>query len=231
MKPPIGLRRVLQQADSVQNRPIRAAGESQSWRSSYSPPVSSRRRPADEDPLLAGVAALVRTHRRAIARAMGIDGTEAVRAVREAYRGGRSGLRAGRDLGGTVGSTGCWRIETDAHSGGRRGVCGDAGLRVGIVHGDGIGVAVAPGVRRGQPQGEPGQDAMRAGAAPICVTRTAMTLQPIDRDTDCRLPPSVQEWLLESHLVRYVVDVVVGLDLSEMERKYAGCGSAAWRGT
>jgi transposase/IS5 family transposase len=52
--------------------------------------------------------------------------------------------------------------------------------------------------------------------------------RPIDRDTAFLLPPSVQEWLPEGHLARYVVDVVEGLDLSELERAYAGKGSAAY---
>jgi transposase len=52
--------------------------------------------------------------------------------------------------------------------------------------------------------------------------------RPIDRDTDFLLPPSVQEWLPEAHLARYVVDVVEGLDLSELERAYAGKGSVAY---
>ena len=52
--------------------------------------------------------------------------------------------------------------------------------------------------------------------------------RPIDRDTDYLLPPSVQDWLPESHLARYVVDVVEGLDLSELERAYAGRGSDAY---
>jgi transposase len=41
------------------------------------------------------------------------------------------------------------------------------------------------------------------------------------------LPPSVQDWLPESHLARYVVDVVEALDLSELERAYAGRGRDA----
>ena len=45
--------------------------------------------------------------------------------------------------------------------------------------------------------------------------------RPIDRDTPLLLP-SVQEWLPEGHLARYVVEVVEGLDLSELERAYAG---------
>jgi transposase len=55
-----------------------------------------------------------------------------------------------------------------------------------------------------------------------------MAFHPIDRDTDFLLPPSVQEWLPEAHLARYVVDVVEQLDLSPMERAYAGRGSAAY---
>ena len=52
--------------------------------------------------------------------------------------------------------------------------------------------------------------------------------RPIDRQTDYLLPPSVQDWLPESHFARYVVDVVEGLDLSAMERAYAGRGSDAY---
>ena len=52
--------------------------------------------------------------------------------------------------------------------------------------------------------------------------------RPIDRQTEYLLPPSVQDWLPESHLARYVVDVVEGLDLSELERAYAGRGSDAY---
>jgi len=52
--------------------------------------------------------------------------------------------------------------------------------------------------------------------------------RPIDREIDYLLPPSVQDWLPESHLARYVVDVVEGLDLTELEREYAGRGSDAY---
>ncbi|MDZ4116910.1 MAG: transposase, partial [Xanthomonadaceae bacterium] len=52
--------------------------------------------------------------------------------------------------------------------------------------------------------------------------------RPIDRETDYLLPPSVQDWLPQSHLARYVVDVVEGLDLTELERAYAGRGSEAY---
>jgi transposase len=52
--------------------------------------------------------------------------------------------------------------------------------------------------------------------------------RPIDRQTDYLLPPSVQDWLPESHLARYVVDVVEALDLSAVTRAYAGRGSDAY---
>ena len=55
-----------------------------------------------------------------------------------------------------------------------------------------------------------------------------MAFHSIDRDTDYLLPPSVQEWLPEAHLARYVVDVVEGLDLLVLERAYAGRGSDAY---
>lgn len=55
-----------------------------------------------------------------------------------------------------------------------------------------------------------------------------MAFHPIDRDMDYLLPPSVPEWLPESHLARYVVDVVEGLDLSELERAYGGRGSDSY---
>jgi len=52
--------------------------------------------------------------------------------------------------------------------------------------------------------------------------------RPIDRDIDYLLPPSVQDWLPERHLARYVVEVVEGLDLSELEQAYAGRGSVPY---
>ena len=44
----------------------------------------------------------------------------------------------------------------------------------------------------------------------------------IDRDIDFLLPPSVHEWLPEGHLARYVVELVEWLDVSDLERAYAG---------
>ena len=50
---------------------------------------------------------------------------------------------------------------------------------------------------------------------------------PVDRDTAYLLPPSVDEWLPEDHLARFVVEVIGKLDLSELVRQYAGRGSNA----
>lgn len=52
--------------------------------------------------------------------------------------------------------------------------------------------------------------------------------RPINRDTDFLLPPSVQDWLPEAHLARYVATVVESLDLSEIERAYSGRGCHAY---
>ncbi len=48
-----------------------------------------------------------------------------------------------------------------------------------------------------------------------------------DRETDYLFPPSMQDWLPEDHLARFVADVVDQLDLSELTRQYAGRGSQA----
>jgi len=42
------------------------------------------------------------------------------------------------------------------------------------------------------------------------------------------LPPSVDEWLPEKHLARFVVEVVDGLDLRAMSGSYRGSGSASY---
>ena len=48
-----------------------------------------------------------------------------------------------------------------------------------------------------------------------------------DRKTDYLLPPSLEDWLNEDHLARFVVEVVDQLDLSNLTRAYAGRGSKA----
>lgn len=52
--------------------------------------------------------------------------------------------------------------------------------------------------------------------------------RPIDRDTGFLLPPSVDEWLPERHLARFVVEVIDGLDVSAMSKSYRGSGSASY---
>jgi transposase/IS5 family transposase len=51
---------------------------------------------------------------------------------------------------------------------------------------------------------------------------------PIDRDSEYLFPPSVQDWLPETHLARYIANVIESLDLSGIERAYAGRGSDAY---
>src|ERR1700742_1271844 len=52
--------------------------------------------------------------------------------------------------------------------------------------------------------------------------------RPTDRLTGFLMPPSVDEWLPEKHLARFVVEVVDGLDLSAMSKSYRGSGSASY---
>ncbi len=54
------------------------------------------------------------------------------------------------------------------------------------------------------------------------------TFRPVDRDTGFLMPPSVDEWLPERHLARFVVEVIEGLDLRAMIGSYRGCGEAAY---
>jgi transposase len=50
----------------------------------------------------------------------------------------------------------------------------------------------------------------------------------IDRETGFLLPPSVDEWLPEKHLARFVVEVIDRLDLRAMSGAYRGSGSASY---
>jgi transposase len=54
------------------------------------------------------------------------------------------------------------------------------------------------------------------------------TFRPVDRDTGFLFPPSVDEWLPERHLARFVVEVVGGLNLRAMIGSYRGGGEAAY---
>ena len=52
--------------------------------------------------------------------------------------------------------------------------------------------------------------------------------RPVDRETGFLLPPSVEEWLPERHLARFVVEVIEQLDLSAFVKAYRGSGSASY---
>ena len=50
----------------------------------------------------------------------------------------------------------------------------------------------------------------------------------VDRETLYLFPPSVEDWLPEQHLARFVVDVVSKLDLHKLKMPYTGVGSEAF---
>jgi transposase len=52
--------------------------------------------------------------------------------------------------------------------------------------------------------------------------------RPIDRQTRFLLPPSVEDWLPQKHLARFVVELIDGLDVSAMSGAYRGSGSASY---
>ena len=50
--------------------------------------------------------------------------------------------------------------------------------------------------------------------------------KPIKRDMNYLFPPSMNDWLPEQHLARFIVEIVEQLDLKAMERAYGTSGSA-----
>jgi transposase len=52
--------------------------------------------------------------------------------------------------------------------------------------------------------------------------------RPSDRLTGFLMPPSVDEWLPERHLARFVTELIESLDLSAMSKAYRGTGSASY---
>lgn len=50
---------------------------------------------------------------------------------------------------------------------------------------------------------------------------------PVNRNQQYLLPPSVDEWLPDNHLARFIVEVIDQLDLSRLVGRYQGRGSAA----
>src|SRR5271163_2629549 len=63
---------------------------------------------------------------------------------------------------------------------------------------------------------------------PLTSMEVMSNFRPINRDTGFLLPPSVDEWLPQRHLARFVVEVIDGLDLSELVKAYRGSGSASY---
>lgn len=53
----------------------------------------------------------------------------------------------------------------------------------------------------------------------------AVTFVPIDRETPYLFPPSVQDYVPEDHLARFVVEIVEQLDVSRLALTYSGKGS------
>lgn len=53
----------------------------------------------------------------------------------------------------------------------------------------------------------------------------AVNFVELDRETPYLLPPSLQDWLPEGHLARFVVEIVEQLDLRSLKGSYAGRGS------
>ncbi|CAE6875988.1 hypothetical protein R69746_08785 [Paraburkholderia aspalathi] len=52
---------------------------------------------------------------------------------------------------------------------------------------------------------------------------------PVDRQTGYLLPPSVEDWLPEDHLARFVVEVIEQLDLPELSLRFIGLTQKAAR--
>jgi len=52
--------------------------------------------------------------------------------------------------------------------------------------------------------------------------------KPYDRNLQYLLPPSVDEWLPENHLARFIVEVIEKLDLARLTNHYSGKGSSAY---
>lgn len=53
------------------------------------------------------------------------------------------------------------------------------------------------------------------------------TFRQVDRETLFLLPPSMDDWLPEGHLARFIVEIVGQLDLTPIKGSYAGRGSKA----
>src|SRR5246500_5190910 len=61
-----------------------------------------------------------------------------------------------------------------------------------------------------------------------CLGSAMSNFRQIDRESGFLMPPSVDEWLPERHLARFIVEVIEGLDLRSMSGSYRGSGSASY---
>jgi hypothetical protein len=50
----------------------------------------------------------------------------------------------------------------------------------------------------------------------------------VDRNSRYLFPESIDEWLPEDHLARFVVEIVGSLDIANIERAYSGGGIAPY---
>jgi transposase len=57
------------------------------------------------------------------------------------------------------------------------------------------------------------------------ITDMKVTFVQVDRETLFLMPPSVQEWLPEKHLARFVVEIVEQINLQSLKQSYSGRGS------
>ena len=73
-----------------------------------------------------------------------------------------------------------------------------------------------------------GQEVNHCVDSPPFRTRAHEQLRNFDRDTGFLLPPSVNEWLPERHLARFVAEIIDALDVSAMSNSYRGSGSASY---
>ena len=55
-----------------------------------------------------------------------------------------------------------------------------------------------------------------------------MSFRPINRQTDYLFPPSMNNWLPEKHLARFVVETVEEFDLTRFVSAYRSTGSASY---
>ncbi|MDP1557441.1 MAG: IS5/IS1182 family transposase, partial [Nitrosomonas sp.] len=52
--------------------------------------------------------------------------------------------------------------------------------------------------------------------------------KPCKRNQLYLLPPSIDEWLPENQLARYIIEVIDQLDMTRLTRHYSGKGSQAY---